>query len=137
MLSAIPAGATTTAAEKQVQEEVDRVAKRKIPLSRYQVIKSQGKKKYSTQLCVTKVTIRGKNPLDEPQDKYTWAWADAKGDVRIKKSVMCDEADVAQGMLDSWADNHGLYFSGTNRERPWVEYDELSHMIVERRPIYN
>lgn len=109
----------------------------KIPLSRYKVCKIKDKKEYSTELCVAKVIVRGKNPLDEPEIKYGWVWKDAYDITKIKPNALFDDANVAQGLLDTWADDHYYRYSNKNKRIPVVDYMPHQRMVLERTPLYN
>lgn len=109
----------------------------RIPLSRYSVLKSQGKKKYFTEVCIARLTVRGKNPLDEVQTKYGWAWKDSYGNVRVKTNTMFDDPDIAQGLLDTWADEHRWLYYGKNHQIPLIDYTPYYSAVEERTPLYN
>ncbi len=109
----------------------------RVPLSRYSVLKSQGKKKYLTEVCMTRLIVRGKDPLDEAEMKYGWAWKDSRGNVRVKANALYSDADIAQGILDTWADEHGWHYNGKNHQIPVIDYTPYYGVAEERVPLYN
>ena len=109
----------------------------RIPLSRYSVLKKQDRKEYHTEVCIARLIVRGQNPLDEVQTKYGWAWKDSRGNIRVKSNTMFDDADIAQGILDTWADEHYWHYSGKNHQIPVVDCTPYYGVAQEQTPLYN
>lgn len=112
------------------------MTRHKLPLARYNVVKVKHGKQYHTQICVAKAIVRGKNPL-EVKEGYTWGWMHCDGTIGIKKNLLYSDADMAQGALDTWADDHNMYWTGQNRMMPRVDCDTVCGITEEKTPLYN